>query len=73
MRWHKPEIGERQTIRRFLWIPRNIRRETRWLEFAWIEQCYDRNPFGFRKTAWRDVGWSTSPYDHHGSEVSEDS
>ena len=73
MRWYKPELGERRTVRKFLWFPKRLHRETRWLEFAWIEQCYDRNPFGFRETAWRNGWWATSPYDHPESEAFVDS
>ena len=45
MKWKKekpdiPEWGEREHVTSFLWFPRTIRGETRWLETATIEYIY---------------------------------
>ena len=43
MRWKHdppPKKGETRTVTRFLWFPKRIGRETRWLEVAsWTERA----------------------------------
>ena len=36
----KPKHGDRRVIKRFLWFPHTIMRETRWLRTVYIEQEY---------------------------------
>jgi len=46
MRWARnssTKIGNIRFIRRFLFLPITIKNETRWLEFAVIEQKHDDN------------------------------
>lgn len=42
MRWinRKPEKDEKRIIKTFLFFPKTINKETRWLEFASIKQVY---------------------------------
>jgi hypothetical protein len=40
MRWTQPKHGEHRQRRVFLWFPRTLNRETRWLEMATVEQEY---------------------------------
>lgn len=56
MRWRaepKPKDGEERVISAFLWWPRTIGGETRWLETAswrqWLEACFFDE--------WRDMRW----------------
>ena len=72
MRWNdKPsiEVGDRRERNRFLWFPKSISGETRWLEHGqWIEEYYCRvtyegPPGGAPSltertiTKWREVSW----------------
>lgn len=41
MRWRKPMIGDTRRFWKFLFLPRTIQHETRWLEWAYIEQQFD--------------------------------
>lgn len=45
MKWEskKPFIGQRRTVKRFLWFPLNLKTEWRWLETAIIKQQYTSN------------------------------
>lgn len=40
MRWNKPTQGDMRIIKRFLLLPKTIKSEARWLEFAYIRQYY---------------------------------
>lgn len=41
MRFRPPYVGETRIKYRFLWLPKTINNNTRWLErAAWVEQCY---------------------------------
>lgn len=44
MRWPRqtPKLGSKRTVSKFLWIPREIDGETRWLERARIDQEFKR-------------------------------
>ena len=42
----QPYLGQHRVIHRFLWWPVTIGNETRWLEFAEIEQRYCGAPDG---------------------------
>lgn len=47
-------------VKQFLWLPLTLNNETRWLEFAHIEQKYagySDNRLGIVKPGWYDVGW----------------
>lgn len=45
MRWNAelPEVGETRKRRKFLWWPKTINGETRWLEVARWEEVYGRD------------------------------
>jgi hypothetical protein len=69
MRWYKktkcvPQFGDERTIEKFLWFPKRILNEWRWLERAWIVQRYDLYTtrtilFGFPIACegWADMMW----------------
>lgn len=40
MRWRKPKNGDRRVITKFLFFPRNIWGDVRWLERVKIEQRF---------------------------------
>lgn len=66
MKWNatKPEMGSRRVVRRFLFLPKVLRGEGRWLEFVYIDQIWtsyeEATNYGFFKTryGWRDLGWA---------------
>ena len=69
MKWCKPpELieGEQRTVRRFLWFPKCLNREWRWLEFADIRQKVVKfdvggsMQWGYYKNAWHDIAWGNS-------------
>jgi len=41
MRFKVPKYGAKRTKRIFLWYPREVDGEVRWLEFAVVEQTYN--------------------------------
>jgi hypothetical protein len=54
MKFKGPEDKQRRIIKRFLFFPRTIGNETRWLEHAIIEQKYHQyKNAGF----WEDDKW----------------
>ncbi len=61
MRWYKTKIGETRIKKKFLLVPRRINNETRWLEFATIEQervqmvRLSENLIPYPHPAWRNV------------------
>lgn len=67
MRWYQPKlargikIGKIRTITKFLWVPRTIESETRWLEHAtWTEKVtYLRSNHG--EGHWKVVDWWRGP------------
>ena len=69
MRWKAyvpPNQGDSRVIERFLYLPRTIQGETRWLETAWIDQVYFMvsKPIGkFERMVpgWVDRSWETNP------------
>ncbi len=38
MRWNKPKPGDTRVVKKFLWLPRTINGETRWLEWGRVGQ-----------------------------------
>ena len=51
----KPFRGERRFVRRFLWFPKRIGNETRWLESAaWNEEYIELNS---GEKYWRAINW----------------
>lgn len=53
MKRNKKQIhGDKRIINKFLFLPRTIRNETRWLSFEKIEQKYMNN-------SWQDIAWIT--------------
>jgi len=65
MRWNDPEppkIGDHRTCSGFLWWPKKIWRETRWLENATWSQEYEHEQFydGCNVVSyykWTDLCW----------------
>lgn len=63
MRWTRkvarnPHMGDRRTIRCFLWWPVCIGGEVRWLEVAAIEESYEPTPTGYE---WVNVAFVSPP------------
>lgn len=62
MRWIRkskpiaPVEGANRTITKFLWLPKTIGNETRWLEKASIYQVYAFIPLSFRYTTQAHYG-----------------
>jgi hypothetical protein len=57
MRWTNkpgPTWGDVREIRKFLWLPLEIKYEVRWLEFATVRQCYE---YGYDLSGWVDVAF----------------
>lgn len=40
MRWNKPKLGDGRIVKGFLWFPKEINNEVRWLEKAEWKQVY---------------------------------
>ena len=65
MRWTDPEppkLGEYRECSGFLWFPRCIDNETRWLEFAaWKQKYVEKHPnqtgATFKYCKWEDFCW----------------
>lgn len=62
MRWEsgKPRYrGQTRTITEFLWFPRKVNHEWRWLEIAKISQVVDKywTLHDGDKLYWKDVEW----------------
>lgn len=63
MRWKKkmkPKYveGHKRTVTRFLWIPKTIGHETRWLETAsWVEKFVDATYISDGTAYWSEVRW----------------
>lgn len=55
VKWEKNVTGHKRVIRRFLLFPTTIEYETRWLEWAFIEQRYS-DPIYFRR--WKNDRWA---------------
>ena len=61
MRWKRkldPHNGQRRIRRVWLLSPLTIKGESRWLEWAWIEQVYER---GGSYAFWVDHAWADGP------------
>jgi hypothetical protein len=59
MRWiKKPQakLGDTRTLCRFLWTPKTIGLEVRWLEKATWKEMYARNPLT-GATYWKPFDW----------------
>jgi hypothetical protein len=54
MRWKKPNDGDTRIFRTFLFLPRTLNGETRWLEKARIKQRYWWNFNGWEDIAFVD-------------------
>lgn len=37
------KYGDKRVVRKFLWFPKSLLNETRWLEFAYIEERYEES------------------------------
>lgn len=54
----RPNPGDQRVIRRFLFLPKCIKGEWRWLSFSWIEQAFVKSVWGLdHMTAWEDRNW----------------
>lgn len=42
MKWGHPTIGVGRYIKKFLWLPKRIKYETRWFEFVTISQSFQQ-------------------------------
>lgn len=66
MKWlslpKKPKPGDIRRIKKFLFFPRHIRAETRWLCASEILQIYSESGtstgYDFSFAGWKDVEWS---------------
>ena len=58
MRWknnNSLKVGQTRTVRKFLWIPRSLgETETRWLEFADIEEVVVRRNDFENACSWKE-------------------
>ena len=56
MRWEKEKLylGKKREVEKFLWFPKEINKEVRWLEKAKWEESYC---FGFDGNAWYPSHW----------------
>jgi hypothetical protein len=56
MKWKRDKEydGELRIIRKFLWFPKTLDYETRWLEFANIKQEFQA---GYMLNYWEDISW----------------
>jgi hypothetical protein len=62
MKWSskRPKIGDKRTVKKFLFLPKTIKEETRWLEWAIIEQQYldsSGDIFVNNCPVWIDINW----------------
>jgi len=62
-----PVEWEYRWIKRFLWFPKTIKDERRWLEWAWIRQMYYPKPFA---NPWGDNAWATEEEATNGDKFS---
>lgn len=53
-----PKDGEERVVTKFLWLPKNLNQEMRWLEKAkWRQRAFHfTNGYGYFYE-WRDVSW----------------
>lgn len=67
MKWTielEPILNQERFIKKFLWFPTKIRREARWLEFAYIKQRYSvkrgkSEIYPLRVQFWDNIEWIT--------------
>ena len=62
MRWNEPRHGDCRVITKFLWLPVQIGKETRWFEMATIKQRYIDGR-GYSDDEWRSMEWVESDFD----------
>ncbi len=59
MRWRRPTEGDERIIKRFTFMPIEIKKEVRWLELCYIKQEWwvpmriDNDPY------WRNIAFAT--------------
>jgi hypothetical protein len=65
MKWYdnKPTQGQKRKKTKFLFLPKKLKGETRWLEFATIWQVgtlcsYTVDGYLNQRLCWKDVGWA---------------
>jgi hypothetical protein len=55
MKWYYPTNGQKRHRKGFLWLPKTIQSEKRWLEYAeWTEEYIAGRTGGF----WESYSWS---------------
>jgi hypothetical protein len=69
MRWYKGNVsklarkkGDQRCIVVFLWFPKNIDGDVRWLEKVWMRQeVIDKSKYSYDPTDlhWKDVKWTS--------------
>ena len=66
MKFIQGSPNEHRKVRKFLFFPLTLSRpsgiyETRWLEFAWIEQMYKSQGIFTHEHRWENIAWA-GPY-----------
>jgi hypothetical protein len=51
-----PKHGDNRLVRRFLWLPKRVSNERRWLEVAAWQQRFAQTDHPFDCGQWRDMG-----------------
>lgn len=67
MRWKiyslEEKSGERRTVRKFLFLPREFNGETRWLKFAYIieevQPTFLNHTYDIAEYEWVEIGFAT--------------
>jgi len=60
---NKLRVGDKRTLSKFLWLPKLLDHEWRWLQRASIAQSFDEDTFGdmcghiVTGYSWYDIGW----------------
>jgi hypothetical protein len=52
----RERVGEKRVIKKFLFVPKTLENQTRWLEWSYICQTVDCE-FGDSKYRWKDRFW----------------
>lgn len=64
MKWNKPKLGDTRVILRYLFLPRSINGETRWLELTRIKQVRCSRING--SLYWKDERWEPNWHNYDG-------
>jgi len=61
---NKPQMGQKRKITKFLWFPKKIKNEWRWLEKTTFVQMYieeHSNTWMVSTKGWIDLYWDSIP------------